>query len=222
MRMNLQTQIQQLYENYGAMLAPYIWASESARWTELVFCLLYQCSDQDPENIRAAVKMLQKLDLLEVDKLNCLNDPNQDTTITFLYILKQHGFTEESVQLAVKVLVDAGNVVEAHYGKKIQRYLRQYGQVMQDELVSKFGNSILTKTQLQYAIGHWIQNTCSLPISLESKGTRKFLETNGANIEDLFEACDALGINIAIVDDLLELHENISPAIAENSSFIEG
>lgn len=218
---SLEAQIQQLYEQYGSILSPYAWASETARWTELVFCLLHQCSDVDSEYTRAAVTMLQDLDLLEVDKLVRLDDTTNENTITFATILKQHGFSEAATQHAAKVLFGAANIVKTHYNGKIQRYLRQHGQIMRDELVDSFADSILTKPQLEYAIVHWLQNTVNLPISLESKAVREFCEKNKVSIEDLLQACDALDINVAIVDDLLELDQSIANAISENPSAIE-
>ena len=219
--MNLEEQIQQLHEQYGLFLSSSIWASENARWTELVFCLLHQCSDVDSEYTRAAVTMLQDLDLLDANKLIFLDDTTSENTITFFTILKQHGFSESATQRAAKVLFGAANVVNTQYDGKIQRYLRQHGQIMRDELVDSFADSILTKQQLEYAIGHWLQNVLNLPISLETKAVREFCEKNKISIEDLLQASDVLNINVAIVDDLLELNQNIANAISGNPSAIK-
>jgi hypothetical protein len=219
--MNLEAQIQQLHEQYGLFLSSSIWASENARWTELVFCLLHQCSDVDSEYTRAAVTMLQDLDLLDVNKLIFLDDTTSENTITFFTILKHHGFSESATQRAAKVLFGAANVVNTQYNGKIQRYLRQHGQIMRDELVDSFADSILTKPQLEYAIGHWLQNVLNLPISLETKAVREFCEKNKISIEDLLQASDVLNINVAIVDDLLELNQSIANAISGNPSAIK-
>lgn len=217
--MNLQTKLTELYEEYGQFLAPYLWASESDRWAELVLCLLHQCFAGEPgTNIRQAVTLLQDLNLLEVDRLVGLHDPTSQSTITFVYILKQQGFSDAAIRRATKVLSDAATIVKTRYDSKIQRYLRRHAQIMRDELVSVFGDLNLTKEQLQYAIVHWLQNVLSLPLSLESPAVIEFCEKNGVSIDDLMHACDSLDINAAIVDDLLELNKAMDTGISEEPS----
>jgi hypothetical protein len=212
--MNLQKQIHELYEQYRSLLEPYLWASEDDRWAEFVFCLLHQCYDDDPDSVRLAVAMLQDLNLLEVNRLLCLNDPTHQNTITLTYILKQYGFPDAAARRSIKVLYDAAKIVRTHFSGRIQRYLRQHGQTMRDELVSVFNGVNLPKGQLKYAVTHWLQNGLSLPISLESKAVREFCQKNKVSMDDLAKACDTLGINLAIVDDILELSKNYNAGIS--------
>jgi hypothetical protein len=220
--MELKAELQQLHEHYESELATYAWAREDDRWGELVFCLLHQCSKQEPELTRSAVAALQSLSLIDVGKMLYLNTATHENRVMFAYVLRQHGFSNDDVERACRLLAHVANVVQHNYGGKIQRYLRRHGEVMRDELVSAFNGTSLNKSQMAYAISHWLQNVLSLPISLENDAVIKFCQNNKANLQDLWHAADELDLNIAVVDDLLEIDQRTKEAASEDQAHEEG
>ena len=217
--MDLKNQLQKLFERYEADLGDYAWFYESDRWVELVFCLLNQCINQDPEVTRQAVDTLQYLDLLQIDKLVFLEKTTHENTVVVAYVLKTHGFSKKDAQRSIGLLAQAAKAIQKDYGGKIQRCLRQHGLSIRDELVNAFRGKTLDEEHLRYAISHWLQNVFSIPISLEHNAVIEFCERNAVTLEDLLFATDELNLNMALVDDLLELEmEQEARGITEGPS----
>lgn len=205
--MDLKKQLNELFEHYGEDLGDYAWLYESDRWVELIFCLLNQCVDQDPEIIREAASMLQNLDLLNTEDMVSLGKPGHEKTIAAAYVLKAHGFSEKEARRAIVLLASTAKAIQKTYGGKIQRYLRKHGMAMREELVNAIGFDSLDQGQLRYAITHWLQNALSLPISLEHQAILGFCRKNNVTLEDLLHTADDLDLNIALLDDLLEIEQ---------------
>lgn len=216
--MDLKTQLQRLFEKYESDIGAYAWMYETDRWAELIFCLLNQYNQQDAEATRMAVTSLQYLGLLEIDRLAALETPGDDHAVVLAYILKRHGFSEENGRHAVRLLRQVASVVKKGYEGKIQRYLRRQGEVMRDQLVNAFACESLSTEQLRYAISHWLQNALSLPVSLEHQAITEFCRENGLALEDLLLAVDELNLNIALVDDLLEIDQRAKEAVSEGQA----
>ncbi|MCG7848862.1 MAG: hypothetical protein MIO93_06740, partial [ANME-2 cluster archaeon] len=51
----------------------------------------------------------------------------------------------------------------------------------------------------------WIQNTLSMPLAFSNVNTAKFCEVEGVSYLELVDAADNLGLNGAVLDDLIEL-----------------
>lgn len=219
--MDLKTQLQQLFERHESHVGVYAWMYESDRWAELIFCLLNQYNLQDTEATRVAVSTLQYLGFLEVDKLALLEAPGNEDVVILAYILRHHGFSPEGAQHAVRLLAQVAKVMQRDHGGKIQRYLRHQGEIMRDELVKAIGSESLTTEQLRYAISHWLQNALSLPITLEHQAVTQFCRKNGVLPEDLLHAADELNLNIALVDDLLEIDQRTKEAASEDQAHEE-
>jgi hypothetical protein len=201
----MKVQLQQLFERYESDIGTYAWMYETDRWAELIFCLLNQYNRQDTQVTRMAVSSLQYLGLLEIDKLAVLETPGDETVILLTYILKQHGFSEENARDAVRLLAQVAKVIQKEYGGKVQRYLRRQGELMRDELVKVFESESLSTEQLRYAVSHWLQNALSMPVSLEHQAVIEFCQKNEVTLEDFLSTADELNLNIALIDDLLEL-----------------
>lgn len=220
--MDIKAQLQQLYKQYESDLATYAWASETDRWAELIFCLLHQCSRQEPETIRSALAALQSLSLTDVGKMLHLDNVSHENRIVFAYILKQYGFSSEDVELTCSLLAQVAKAVQHNYGGNIQRYLRRHGELMCDELVSMFGSTALDKPRISHAISHWLQNVLSMPISLKNDAVVEFCQRNSVSPQDLWHAADELDLNIALVDDLLEIDQRTREMTSETPDREEG
>lgn len=204
--MDLKDQLQQLFEQHEPQLGTYAWMYETDRWTELVFCLLNQFYRQEAEPARAAMATLRYLGLLRIEKLGTLEAGSAEEAVA-VYVLKQHGLSEQDARNAAGLLAMSAQVVGQRYGGKIQRYLRHHGVAMRDELVNAFAGGALDEGQLRYAISHWLQNALGLPVSLEHQALRTFCKREEVSLDELIEAADKLDLNLALVDDVLELDQ---------------
>ena len=206
--MSLAMRLQELFERYEFDFADFPWVSETDRLAELIFCILNQCSTLAADETRRLVGQLADLGLLQSDKLAELGNPENQVRSVFGYVLNQGGFSDEETESATVSLAKVGEVIQRDYDGKIQRYLRRHAEAIRDELAQTFGTEALAEPKLQYAITHWLQNAFSLPISLQSEAEIEFCRQEGVVIEELYLAADQLGINVAIVDDILEIHQN--------------
>lgn len=202
--MDFKTQLRDLYERHEPEAGTYAWMNENDRWAELIFCLLNQYGDEDPQPVRTAVSSLGYLGLLDPDKLSLMNVPGDENAVVVTFVLKQHGFSNDDARRAAALLARVAAVIQKEWGGKIQRYLRRHGEMMRDELTKAFAGESLTDEQLRYAVSHWLQNALSLPVSLEHQAVVEFCRRNQASLADLTQAADELNLNIALVDDLLE------------------
>jgi hypothetical protein len=203
--LDLQTRLRELYEQNASELETFAWVSEAERWGELVFCLLSLCTKQDPQVSRTAVQTLQTLGLLEPNTLASVSKGRGDPAVVLSFVLRQCGFEPAEAEKAVTLLADAAEGVRRVYGGKIQRCLRVYGAQMREGMLGTLKSDAVTEDQLRYALTLWLQNALSLPLSLEHEAVKHFCEASGATIEDLQRASDALDLNLALVDDLLDM-----------------
>lgn len=134
--MDAKTQLPQRFEWQEADLAAHAWMSEADRWAELVFSLLNQCSDQEPETTRTAVTVLQDLELLKIGKLAVIEKPIDENAVVLAYVLKRYGFSEEDAQSAVSLLAQVAKVMQKDTGGKIQQYLCRRVEAIRGGLVS--------------------------------------------------------------------------------------
>jgi hypothetical protein len=217
--MDLKTRLQELCARHESDLATYAWVSEDDRWAELVFCLLDQCHRQDPETTRSAVTTLQYLDLLESAKLALLDQPaGAEAATVVAYVLKQHGFPPEPVAKSLSVLAHVAQALQRDHGGKMQRYMRRHAEALRDDLVGALSNGALSGAEWRYAVSHWLQNAFSLPLSLEHEAVKEFCAQNEVSTQDLWLAADELDLNLALVDDLLEMEQGLAAAEAEGQA----
>jgi hypothetical protein len=155
------------------------------------------------------------LGLLQIDEWVDLGNPGSQARTVFEYVLNQYGFSDEEAESATATLSQAGAVIHREYGGKLQRYLRRHAKAMRDDLTQAFGNDALAKPKLQYAITHWLQNAFGLPISLQSEAVAEFCKEEDVTIEQLWQAADQLDINLAIVDDVLEIEQEANLAATQ-------
>ena len=212
---NLKAQLQRLIERHELDLGTYAWLYETDRWAELIFCLLNQCTQQEPEFTRQTVDMLQDLNLLQIDKLIVIENSAHENAVVLTYILKLHGFSEEDSQRAISLLAQVAKAIQKDYGGKIQRCLRKHGLSIRDELVNTFHGESLDDEHLRIAISHWLQNAFSLPVSLKNPASIEYCEKNQVSFNDLWNVIDDLDLNLAFVDDLFELELSASKDVGD-------
>jgi len=196
--------LQSVFERHQDELPEYGWASEGDRWAELVFCLLCQVRNEEPEATRAAVDLLNLLGLLDVPVLARME--GEDAAI-LKRVLRSHGFTAADAARGEALLRAIAQRTTRRFQGKVQRVLRKHGERMRQEFTRAFAGAGLSETALEYALSQWLQNALSLPISLENDAVRAFCKAQRVRLADLVECADALDINMALVDDLIALDQ---------------
>lgn len=183
------------------------WASEADRWDELVFCIV-NAFLRDPARARGASEMLSLLGLSGAETLARLaGEPDGSSADRAVVerILSRHGLADDDAAAAADVLVRAASTVQRRYDGLIQRYLRAKATEMRDELTDLLAADAPPPEELRAAVSHWLQNVASMPLSVCDGEIAGFLAEHEAGIEDLEAAADHLGLNVAVVDDVIRL-----------------
>jgi predicted ester cyclase len=197
--------LEALYAEYAPAMTGYVWLSEADRWAEFAFCLANQCGTADAEATRAAVDDLYGQGLLRVSTLAAVDDPAETVAVVAAYTLERYGFTEAESERAVRLLSDVARALQTHADGKQQRFVRQFGEQLRDELVEAADTEAVDEARLRYATTHWLQNAFELPISLQHEAIEAFCERHDVTPEELWRAADEAELNVAVVDDLLNL-----------------
>ncbi len=108
------------------------WISETDHWENLVFCLLRQYCDQDPEKARLAVPVLRDWGLLDIDRLSSLEKIPLEFNETFSRVLISSGFSEENTTRAACLLTQVARVIKNDCNVKIHQIPRHHGEAIRD------------------------------------------------------------------------------------------
>lgn len=202
-----------LIENWRGLapsLSVYQWPVETARWHELVFCLLFRIGQPriNAEEVRRMTQMLADLDLLNLENLAELISENGESlnhpdAILMMDLLERKGMTVDQSRQAVATIVQASQVFKHRYNGKVQRCLRHYGMQMLNDLISEFSLSQISCEETQLALAHWMQNVLNMPIELEEPEVIQFCQKAGIKLEELIDIADDIDINLALMDDMI-------------------
>jgi len=190
---------------------PSLWISERARWTELAFSLLTRVTHLPQEEVRRVTNELDALDLLDITELAAMptGAGAAETNIharRTLEHLEGSGFEADEARRGLATLQAVSTSLVKHYGGKLQKCLRQAGEHILKELKLTFALSSLSEEETGHALTFWLQNALSLPLSLKDEAVLAFCTHYDLTPEQLTAAADELDINIALVDDLVQLH----------------
>lgn len=199
----------QEYSSFAEQTSEYRWPWEKARWHELVFCLLARIADS-PEGsaiARETTHIFVDLDLLEIEPLAKLasNKDGLDYSAlepaVMLQILERQGYNADQAKAAVTTICEAAHAVQAQFDGHVQRYLRQYGNRMLDEIGQHFKFSNMKQEDVRYAFTHWLQNVLDMPLPLFSKNVNALCRKLDIEVADLVRVADHNDVNVALVDD---------------------
>jgi hypothetical protein len=205
----------------GALLGTQPWAWESARWRELVFALLTQIAHVPERQVRRAASQMEALGLLNIDALHGLEPAEigrQPHGRRILELLRENGFGEEQAARGLTAICEAAHVLGDRYGGRVQKYLRHYGEVMLEEAGDLFAFSTLSEAEAGTAFTYWLQNVLSMPVSLVDEQIASFCTRHGLEPAQLLAAADDIGLNVALVDDLVLLDNTRHAAAAAEAS----
>lgn len=199
------------FRAFAAPLDQYQWAWESARWHELVFCLLLRLGQPQIEAdiARRLTSTLENLDLLRIEGLVALagdgGSPDFDhpDLMLMLRVLERFGFTGAQASVAVTTICEAALALQDRHDGKVQRYLRYYGEQMLDELAKHFSFSRMPDEDARHAFTHWLQNVLNMPVKLAEPPVKQLCQQFQVTLDDLVAIADELDLNLALVDDML-------------------
>jgi hypothetical protein len=213
-------QLRKLITKYSDLFVYHQWPSEQERWVELVFALISRISPKPEIEIRDIITEMDTLGLLDIEDLASI--PSKDGSLDLDYPHARRiietlsegrfswegekilGLSEEEAQRSLLAIHEAASSLIKSHGGKIQKYLRSYGRQMIEELQDDFTFTALDSDDLEYAFGYWFQNVLNMPIILRSKSVDAFCDELDISDEELIQSVDALDINLALVDDLIE------------------
>ncbi|RZN38833.1 MAG: hypothetical protein EF813_04510 [Methanosarcinales archaeon] len=210
----LEGRIREIYAEYRHLLpAEYKWEDESSRWTELVYCIFAELTHHSYRDARRLANDLADLNLLEVEDLaripimdNGTINPDNSRVKTITDILKTNSVTDDDIKKSLSAICKVAQAIEENYDGKIQKFLRKYGHEIVDDFDSHVSFYEVSKGTQSRILVKWIQNTLCMPLAFSNVYTARFCERKGANYQELAEAADNLGINGAMLDDLLEVY----------------
>jgi len=210
----LETRIREIYAEYRHLLpADYKWENESARWTELVYCIFAELTEHSYRDARRLANDLADLNLLDVKDLagipimdDGMVNPDNSRMRTITDILKANGVAEDDIKKSLSAICKVAQAICENYDGKIQKFLRKYGHEIVNEFDSHVSFSEVSKGTQSRILVKWIQNTLAMPLAFSNVYTARFCERKDANYWELAEAADNLGINGAMLDDLLEVY----------------
>jgi len=212
----LDFQLRKLLTKYSEVFDSHLWLSEHDRWVELIFCLVSTISNQSDPDVRDVIEVLDDLGLLEIEELAQIPatkggiDLNSAHAKRVIEILNESGFTKAESHKSVLAVYEAAKSLKKNHDGKIQKYLRKYGQKMLDEVTQEFSFSGINADDVRYAFTYWLQNVLNMPISLTDSNINNFCKDKKTNMRDLLDMADQMDINLALLDDLIQLERQES------------
>ena len=210
----LETLIRDIYKEYRHLLpADYRWEDESSRWTELVYCIFAELTKHSYRDARRLANNIADLNLLAVEDLagipimdDGMVNPDNSRVRTITDILKSNGVSEDEINRSLSAICKVAQAIQENYDGKVQKFLRKYGRDIVNEFDSHVSFSEVSRGTQSRILVKWIQNTLAMPLAFSNVYTVRFCENEDVTYWELAEAADNIGINAAVLDDLLEVY----------------
>jgi len=212
----------ELINNEGQELSQqYQWVDEHDRWVELVFTILTQIIPLNHLEIRQITEKLSKESLLNIKELSNINFRNPDELKNldhfknFREILNMHKIDETLINDCFITICETAEGISTNFSGKIQKYIRSYGELLLSDIQNNFKFTLLNHDQIRNSFIYWMQNVLNMPISLNEDILVQFAEQNDITVEELYNEADNIDINLAVLDDLVQL--NVYKNLKENN-----
>lgn len=201
--------MQDEYSRFIPMFQAYQWPWETARWHELVFCVLVSInrSSAGITIARETTGILVNLDLLDIDALTQLISESGEPDLTkpefalMMGILKRQGYNDVEAEAAVVTIFEAARSLQKGFDGKVQKYLRKYGEEMLNDVPNNFSFSRISDMTVKHVFTNWLQNVLTMPVAFSNPNTNAVCEEFGIEIKELVDVADSNDINVALVDD---------------------
>jgi hypothetical protein len=212
------------------------WIYENDRWKELIFALLTRIAPSLPEvGIRSLIDRMHGAGLLDVKYLARIAALPMKTKLRehqarlIMELLIESAFPEEAAKNGLVAVSEAALGLQSHFDGKVQRYLRSYGEIMLADLKKFFSFSNLSDADVKHSFTYWLQNVLAMPLPLIDESWQISCRHYEIDPIHLIAAADDVGINLAVLDDLLRsylakrsVHDARRPAPRLNESQIVG
>jgi hypothetical protein len=183
------------------------WEYENERWNELVVAVLIEGARISPRLAREAAHTLGRLKLSEPGQL-VKSDPSYRRLLSD--VLTRLGLDSQTAAAAIDALAEVAQVVCRDWRGKPQVFLRNLGDEGVHRFSKSFGGDGLGENAVERIARLWLQNVASLPIwNAEDDHLRDFRREYGISESELDEISDELGINVAVLDDVLARHHRL-------------
>jgi hypothetical protein len=97
-------------------------------------------------------------------------------------------------------------VVQKTWDGHIQRFLRDHGTLMLDQLGSILGSAGLGEKATRKIALVWLQNVANIPLLMtDDVYVQAFCKEHQLTDKELVSTADRLGLNLSVLDDLLAL-----------------
>jgi hypothetical protein len=195
-------------ERFAESASEYQWPWEIRRWHELVYCLLMitACPPLSPGRARVLSFLFADLGLLDIGLLSAAGgkEPQAEKSFqTAVYLLEREGLEPATARRAMTAVAEAAAVFHTQFAGMVQRYLRGFGDQILEDAGKRFGFSQLNAAEQRLAFTYWIQNTLNMPVGVDIPAVRSLCDTFRVSSAELHETVDELGINLALLDDVL-------------------
>ncbi len=202
-----------LYQAYEPFVES-LWPWEARRWEEFVFCILDTVSRQAfaPAALREVAALLGRAHVLEIDRLGGLDPAHNEAdaadayVVTITTVLRNAGFTDDEAGAAAAAICEAAAGFKERYEGKVQKYLRDYGELMLGEIGSAFAFSGLPPADTKRVFAVWLQNVLNMPLACPDAITDQACQRLQVDYGALVKAADEVGVNVALLDNVLRAY----------------
>lgn len=198
-------ELQDAINKYAITLPPRAWIYESDRWENLIFSIIRQYCDDDPEKAGTAVNILRDWNLIDIEQLSASDQIPLAFNSAFKKIMLGLDFTEEDIKEIAETLVNIAVAVKDKYDGKIQSIFRKYGEIIRKELVSSFSDDNSDNEKITMGVSLWLQSAFGLPILSERPNVKDYCDQNGISKDQLSDIADEIDINLGVVDYFIEM-----------------
>lgn len=198
-----------LYVEAEPYLGHYAWPWEEERWHEMIVCAIISagCS---PELARLSLQVLTHMQLDSPAALNQLTDRN---VTTIKEVFAHSGMSAQEVDRSIAALRVAAALCMKRWGGKPQVFLRKIADSAAKDLTRELQSEGMTPSDADTLATLWLQNVISAPLlAVSSAGVKDFCLSEGITPGQLLDAADHVGLNVAVLDEVLALHHDARTA----------
>jgi hypothetical protein len=193
-----------LYIEAEPYLGHYAWHWETERWHEMIVCALVS-SGCTPELARESVQVMKHMQLDTPETLVALSEEN---TTLVKYVFTRSGMSVEQSEQSIQAIGMAAAVCAKRWKGKPQIFLRKMTQMAANELAGDLRSEGMNQELANNLAVLWLQNVVSAPLLADSSPVIKaFCLSEGATHRELIDAMDHVGLNAAVLDEVLTLHK---------------
>jgi len=190
---------------YAITLPTRAWIYEADRWENLIFSIIRQYCDDNPEKAGTAVNILREWNFFDIEELSSNDLVPFENNNPIKEIMLGLDFTEEEIEEIARTLVKIAVAVKEKYDGKIQSIFRKYGEIIREELVSSFSDDDLDNEKITHGVSLWLQSAFGLPILSDRAYVKEYCDQRGLSKDQLTKIADEMDINLGVVDYFIEM-----------------